>query len=172
MTERAGPLRRSYSKEVSHPKVVSTHHTFVEQTLFMAKTSPHPTPPGDHSLRAGSGCPGVPASSTVRTFGFRGVQTPQEGRDGGPWEDGEAMEGRPRTAEVGPTDLHDGGSEGPQDGCSTPAVSLHPGHGGLGTAQGGERAELALTGKQVPQLPRPTLPRLTRAQRGSQTHKT
>lgn len=45
----------------------------------------------------------------------------------------------PRLQRWDPTNLLDGGSEGPQDGCGTPTVPLHPWHGGLGMEQSGER---------------------------------
>lgn len=63
----------------------------------------------------------------------------------GPWREGQedtkdAQGARvPRTAVVGPSHLLDSSSEGPQDGRSATTVSLHPRHGGLGTAQMRER---------------------------------
>lgn len=62
----------------------------------------------------------------------------------GPWRGGGRTQRAclgapiPRPAEVGFTHLLHSGSEGTQDGCRAPTVSLHARHGGLGMAQMGE----------------------------------
>lgn len=92
----------------------------------------------------------------------------QQGQYGGPGEkDGRDHRGHAQGVlcpgqQRWPTHLLDGGSEGAQDGRSTPTVSLHPWHGGLGMAHMGEMGEWMLTSQQQG----PDLPRLAQTHRG------